>query len=293
MTTILFQISNMHVANVIQRPSKSIKSPYVSDVIMNEEQLLAHSPSLGCCGLADKGAEVLVEKTSTSKCDAKIQLSVFKEPNKSNTQIIGIHPKLSETLVHQALLKDCFTLLTIEKVEREKKMKNSRFDFMGIDRSGKQFILEVKAVPLADYDYVNINYNKKRNSDSDNDYAHLEYNEKISYFPDGYRKKKTDTVSPRALKHIQELEQIKMENPEIRCILCFVIQRTDVKHFEPSKLDSIYKEAVQKAYINGVEIFTLQVHWKYDAHSQVAEAHHYSSCLPIQLFDECGPFMRL
>ena len=31
-------------------------------------------------------------------------------------------------------------------------------------------------------------------------------NEMISFFPDGYRKSKKDVVSPRALKHIQELE---------------------------------------------------------------------------------------
>jgi len=39
-------------------------------------------------------------------------------------------------------------LKNLKKLEREKKMLNSRFDFMGIDQDNKRFILEVKSVPL-------------------------------------------------------------------------------------------------------------------------------------------------
>ena len=97
-----------------------------------------------------------------------------------------------------------------------------------------------------------------------------------------------DTVSPRALKHVQELEQIKQKEPNMRCILCFVIQRTDVKQFQPSLIDPIYRKAVQKAWINGVEIFTLQVSWTVDG---VALFH--SSKLPICLFETYGPRKKI
>jgi len=58
---ILYQTLPLFKAKVIKRPSASIKSPYVADILLvddNNEPLddvlyLAHSPSLGCCGLAE------------------------------------------------------------------------------------------------------------------------------------------------------------------------------------------------------------------------------------------------
>ena len=193
--------------------------------------------------------------------------------------LLGINPKLSETLVNNALLNNCFhNLKYIKKLGREKTIINSRFDFIGVDKDNRSFILEVKAVPLADYDDIYAKERKKK------DYTDRAYDSKISYFPDGYRKKLKDTVSPRALKHVQELEKIKQQEPNMRCILCFVIQRTDVKQFQPSLIDPIYRKAVQKAWINGVEIFTLQVSWSVDG-----VASFYSSKLPVCLFETYGP----
>ena len=40
-----------------------------------------------------------------------------------------------------------------------------------------------------------------------NEIKNKKFNDKIAYFPDGYRKNSTDVVSPRALKHIEELEK--------------------------------------------------------------------------------------
>ena len=276
---ILFTIDQLHKGVIIKRPSAHIKTPYVADVTVENIEFLAHTPSLGCCGLADKGAEVLMEKTEKTKTNFRVQLAIFNEPEKNNIQYIGINPKLSETLVNNALLNNCFhNLKNIKKIGREKKILNSRFDFIGVDKDNRSFILEVKAVPLADYDDIYAKERKKK------DYTNRAYDTKISYFPDGYRKKLKDTVSPRALKHVQELEKIKQQEPNMRCILCFVIQRTDVKQFQPSLIDPIYRKAVQKAWINGVEIFTLQVSWSVEG-----VASFYSSKLPICLFETYGP----
>ena len=74
--------------------------------------------------------------------------------------------------------------------------------------------------------------------------------------------KKGDVVSPRALKHIQELEKIKIEKKdEIRCILCFVIQRNDISSFQASNLDPTYKQALKSAYNNGVEVLPIIIEW--------------------------------
>ena len=114
--------------------------------------------------------------------------------------------------------------------------------------------MEVKNVPLADYEDISAKDRKKMCYDD------RAIDSKIAYFPDGYRKKSTDTVSPRALKHIRELTLIKKESIT-RCIMCYVIQRTDVDRFQPSIIDPEYRQAVKEAVEAGVEIITLVVRW--------------------------------
>ena len=118
------------------------------------------------------------------------------------------------------------------------------------------FVLEIKNVPLADY----VDVPKKDRTRCLAQLEHKNFYEKIAYFPDGYRKNSTDVVSPRALKHIQELEEIA-KSGTVRAILCFIVQRNDVKQFQTSNIDLIYKAAVYKASQNGVEIITIQVEW--------------------------------
>ena len=43
--------------------------------------------------------------------------------------------------------------------------------------------------------------------------------------------------------------------------MCYVIQRTDIDRFQPSVLDSQYREAVKLAVEAGVEIITLVIKW--------------------------------
>ncbi len=131
---------------------------------------------------------------------------------------------------------------------------DSRFDFTGIDSNGIPFIMEVKNVPLADYEDITAKDRKNKC------YGSRSLDSKVAYFPDGYRKKSTDTVSPRALKHIKELTLIKSES-KTRCIMCYVIQRTDVSSFQPSIIDTEYREAFFKSMDAGVEIITLVVNW--------------------------------
>jgi sugar fermentation stimulation protein A len=85
-------------------------------------------------------------------------------------------------------------------------------------------------------------------------------------------------VSPRALKHIRELTLIKRES-KTRCIMCYVIQRTDVECFQPSIIDPEYRAAVKEALEAGVEIITMVVQWTKDG-----EAHFVRDDLPITAF---------
>jgi DNA-binding sugar fermentation-stimulating protein len=176
-----------------------------------------------------------------------------------NKQLIGIDPKLAETLVENALTQNYLrTLSNIKSYKREVSLLDSRFDFSGVDEQGKYFVLEVKNVPLADYADVSSTDRKKMIKNGD--FANIAINEKISYFPDGYRKKKDAVVSERALKHINELTELT-QSKIIRPIICFVVQRTDVSSFQASLLDPIYKVAFNEALKQGVEVIVLVVSW--------------------------------
>jgi hypothetical protein len=194
------------------------------------------------------------------QCEYAVYLSLLE----NNENIVGIHPKLGEKIVENALKQNLLTKLQHVKCYKKEATifaegkVNSRFDFVGQDQNNIPFIMEVKNVPLADYEEV-VDAKKK---DKIN-YEGRDFHSKVAYFPDGYRKKNTDTVSPRALKHLLELTLIKKESIT-RCIMCYVIQRTDVNRFQPSIQDPEYRKAFKEAIDAGVEMITLVVRWNYD-----------------------------
>ena len=269
----LIKIDNLIEGTIIKRPSKFIKSPYVADIIPlgSNEEILAHTASLGCCGLADSNATILMSLIPTPKnknknidklkCEYRVYLSIVREKN--TEIIIGIHPKLAEDITESALKQNYLSKLqNIQSYRRETAIfvegkVDSRFDFSGIDANGVPFIMEVKNVPLADYEDITAKDRKGKCYDD------MHVDSKVAYFPDGYRKKSADPVSPRALKHIRELTLIKKESIT-RCIMCYVIQRTDINRFQPSIIDPEYREAVKLAIESGVEIITMVVQWTKD-----------------------------
>lgn len=265
--TLILKLNNLIEGEVIKRPSKHIKTPYVADIEICSDSsiILGHTASLGCCGLADAGARILmspVNKTKKNKdklyCEYRVYLSIIRENNLEI--IVGIFPKLAEELTESALKNNLLSRLHNVKTYKKETtiyvpgLVDSRFDFSGIDENGIPFIMEVKNVPLADYEDVTVKERKKMCFDN------RDINSKIAYFPDGYRKKQSDPISPRALKHINELALIKRMS-KTRCIMCYVIQRTDVDRFQPSVIDPEYREAFKQAVQSGVEIITMVVQW--------------------------------
>jgi DNA-binding sugar fermentation-stimulating protein len=269
----LAKLNDLELVKIVSRPSKVCKTPYVADIELGDGSIVqAHCASLGCCGLCEKNCYVYASpiksncvQSKSKVCSYKIYLASFYEEKVIdkqvfiNKQLIGIDPKLAETLVENALTQNYLrTLSNIKSYKREVSLLDSRFDFSGLDEQGKYFVLEVKNVPLADYADVSSTDRKKMIKNGD--FANIAINEKISYFPDGYRKKKDAVVSERALKHINELTELT-QSKIIRPIICFVVQRTDVSSFQASLLDPIYKVAFNEAVKQGVEVIVLVVSW--------------------------------
>ena len=171
----LYTINNLIEGSVIKRPSKLCKTPYVADILPvdNDTEVLGHTASLGCCGLADQGASILMAPITKSNkkqiCQYSIFLSIIREPNKKTNEeiIVGIHPKLAEELVEVALNNNLLSKLQyVKRYKRETPIYvegqvDSRFDFSGIDGNGIPFIMEVKNVPLADYEDISAKDKKK------------------------------------------------------------------------------------------------------------------------------------
>lgn len=262
---------NVQLAHILKRPSQSCKSPYMADVSLhNEPELtqLAHSPSLGCSGLTDKDCTVLVtpitSQNTMSKC--RITFSILNESweNKQYQTIVCTYPQIAENIIEHAFKHNLLQNLRVSSFKSQTKIGNSRFDFTGVDDNGVEFIAEVKTVPIADYH--NVDKKIKKQMIQNNSFHHHPM-QKIAYFPDGYVKPSKDKTpkpqSERANKHILELTSIK-QNTNKRTIMFYVIQRNDSTSFTISNIDTVYQESVRLAKLAGVELYTIQMGWKYE-----------------------------
>jgi DNA-binding sugar fermentation-stimulating protein len=256
----IYTLPQLYKGLVISRPSKVCKSPYLADVKIFdnngniiEENVMAHSPALGCCGLITTNVHVLCTKSESIKNKSKYVIhSIIQE----NNDIIGTNPMLANPIVKSLLLNNKIEeFQNITKLKAEITINESRFDYTFLNEHGQTVYLEVKNVPLAYVIDIDPKYRK------DIDLSQYDLSKKIAIFPDGYRKNKSETISVRALKHVNHLASIHNENPDIICALLFLIQRNDVDSFKPSSLDPIYEKALYNAYESGVKILPICVEW--------------------------------
>jgi len=189
---ILHTLPPLFHAEVLSRPSKQVKSPYLADVKLIEtgEEGMAHCPALGCMGLISPGAVILVSKMnqgSTAKSSYVVHHVVVEEPD-SSTHLVGTHPMTANILARSAMEGGLIIEGAIEKIEKEKTIAEggSRFDFVVTHTGGKKTIVEVKNVPCADYSDGN-----KREKKSAQSVEGLDHYAKMAIFPEGFRKKST------------------------------------------------------------------------------------------------------
>ena len=232
-------------AKVIARPSKQIKSPYLADVLLLEEnkEVLCHSASLGCSGHITENSIVWVLEKEDTKAKSKYEIYLIEE----NNTMIGCHPLVANKIAYK-LLKNNIVLPNTKDVISEYTLNDCRFDFIA-KCNERMTIIEVKSVPIADY----IDGTSKEVEAYLKEYPELK--EKIAIFPycttAGKRKLSQEPLSERALKHVNSLA--KLSNT-LQTVLLFVVQRNDISKFCISKLDPTYKEACRKALDAGVII---------------------------------------
>ena len=247
-------IIEIQKVKVINRPSKTVKSPYMADIEINNKIELAHSPSLGLCGLIITDVDVMVSQSTNETRKSKYTIELVQNLNPKKKKIwIGANPLFANKIFANYLPKfNEFKNYIIEKPEI--KIHNSRLDFLLINELKQKCYNELKQKcynELKQKCYVEVK-----------NVPLIEYENNIVFatFPDGYKTSKQMCISDRAFKHLDDL--IKLKNEGYRVCLVFIIQRDDAEYFKPNyKRDKIYSEKLKEAFDIGVEIYAYKFKW--------------------------------
>jgi DNA-binding sugar fermentation-stimulating protein len=229
-------ISKMQRVTVLKRPSASIKSPYVADIQLDDGTVaMCHTPGLGCCGLVEAGRVIYV-KPAASKTAKTAWTAVLAEcTDETGVYTVGIHPMISQKAAAHVLdrLGYVGVIWKSEVVINE----HTRLDYVGTLPTGKKVYVEVKNAMVSGM--TSIPRASRR-----------------ALFPDGFRKKKDEPVSPRAVKHAETLAELALRPDTEAAILLYTVPRDDCGDgLEINPRDPIYCRAVWAAVRAGVKIW--------------------------------------
>ena len=188
------------------------------DIKINNQTITAHCPNTGSMyGLLKKGNKVWVSKSNNPNRKLKYTLEIIEDQKAK----VGINTHSTNKIVHHALKNNLIKELknSIEIKPETKFGKNTRFDFLIINKNFKAFV-EVKNVTLS-------------------------RNRKKAEFP--------DAVTSRGLKHINEL--ISANKKGYKIFILYLVQREDCNSFSIAKdIDADYEKALVKAVKNNLNI---------------------------------------
>lgn len=261
MNTVLYTYSNLICATkLIKRPSKSVKSPYMADIIIEDNESLAHCPALGVSGLLNCDSKFICSKNEDEKRKSKYTIELVYLPSTKNSFVLtNTNPQFGNRIFKSILDNNLIAEYDNNLLYKtEKKYKDSRFDFYIKKNTNREEFIEIKSVLLCDFekdDYPVTIIKKPEISTLDN-------YKKAAIFPDGFRKNKNVPISTRAIKHLETLEDCVQNGYDAS--LYFIVQRDDCMYFKPSNVDQFYYEALKKAYNNGVNIKAIKVEWTAD-----------------------------
>ena len=188
------------------------------DVKINNQIITAHCPNTGSMyGLLKRGNKVWLSKSNNPNRKLKYTLEIIEDQKAK----VGVNTHSTNKIVHHALKNNLIKELknSIEIKPETKFGKNTRFDFLIINKDFKAFI-EVKNVTLS-------------------------RNKKKAEFP--------DAVTSRGLKHINELVDANKKGYKI--FILYLVQREDCNSFSIAKdIDADYEKALVKAVKNNLNV---------------------------------------
>ncbi len=232
----------MQRVTVLKRPSATIKSPYVADIqLSNGTTALCHTPGLGCSGLVEAGRVIYVEpakvKTAKTAKTAKTSWTAILAEcaDETGTYTVGIHPLIAQKAAAKVL--DRLGYADVKWQQEVTVGEHTRLDYVGTLPSGKKVYVEVKNAMVSNM-ISTVRADRR------------------ALFPDGFRKKKDEPVSPRAVKHAQTLAELAGCPDTEVAILLFTVPRDDCGGgLEINPLDPIYCRAIWAAVRAGVKVW--------------------------------------
>jgi sugar fermentation stimulation protein A len=194
---------------------------FLADVELADGRILtAHCPNTGSMmGCADPNARVWLSRSDNPK---RKYAYTWELVEVAGGTLVGINTGRTNRLIEEAIVAgDLPELGSYDSLRREVRYgrENSRVDFLLRSDDAGLCYLEVKNVTAA-------------------------VEKGIALFP--------DAVSSRGARHLRELMAMVADNR--RAVICFCVQRGDVREVRPADaIDPVYGATLRQAVANGVE----------------------------------------
>jgi sugar fermentation stimulation protein A len=192
---------------------------FLADVKLNNNRVVtahcANSGSMKEC--SEPGRTVFLSSHDNPKRKLKYTWEIIEMPS----SLVGVNTNIPNRLVHKSIEDGLVKELEgYDRIKPEVKVGNhSRLDLCLTKRENNQCFVEIKNCTLV--------------------------TDGVACFP--------DAVTSRGLKHLVELQ--KLLDKGNRCVMFYLIQRTDAGVFKPADhIDPAYGKELRKAVKKGVEI---------------------------------------
>ena len=242
---------------LINRPSKTIKSPYVADAVNeNGERHLVHVPCLGLAGQCSEGSKILATPSNANSKTDYIAQAVCYEDIDEKQVIIGANPYTAELICKYIIQHTIWNPFEGWKLISKPKNLDYKADLY-FEKDKHLNIVEIKNVVCASYDPKKDTYGQKTKF---HDYKTPFM--RAGVYPYGelnqsYKGKKV--VSARSIKQIDFMKEHK---DKYNFSILFLVNRGDCENFKPCwKADPVYAKALISAQQCGISLFAIKINW--------------------------------
>ena len=255
----LIQFENIKQLEILHRPSKKIKSPYVADAINKDgDEFLVHTPGLGLADQCLPGSKIFAtpSKNKSSKTDYIVQSVSVNEKDYGKT-LIGANPHTAELIGKEILKSSLWNPYPNFKVCNKKPAHIKYLGDIYLKAQNRYIIIEMKNVICASYD-PNIKRVDRR---------YVFYDNKIPFrrsgiYPNGERSQKYKGKSVVSERSVRQIDSMIKDKEKYQFAIVFLVNRGDCTAFKPNwQRDPIYSKKLVKAVNNGIDIHALGVSW--------------------------------
>ena len=254
----LIQFQDIIQLEILHRPSKRIKSPYVADAINKDgDEFLVHTPGLGLADQCMPGSKIFAtpSKNKSSKTDYIAQSVSVNERDYGKT-LIGANPHTAELIGKEILRSNKWNPYPNYKVCNK---KPSHINYNGdiyLKAQNRYIIIETKNVICASYD-PNIKVDRR----------YVFYDDKIPFrrsgiYPNGERSQKYKGKSVVSERSVRQIDSMIKDKEKYQFAIMFLVNRGDCTTFKPNwQRDPIYSKKLVKAVKNNINVHALGINW--------------------------------